>query len=168
MIRFGCHLGSFSAPKRHPIAEEDSTFEGLEVDFLGHVIFVTFGSPLRRPKRCPRGSKTPPRGSKRPPKALQEAPRGPPQTPRAGQEDSRLFKIAPRGSQKTPRTLKIAKVDVSQRPCPKSQNEKRRAGGGDPPWGRQSAARPLCGAEQGVPDPQPQSPPSSNPPTSFS
>ena len=51
-----------------------------------------------------------------------------------------------KGRQKTPKTLKIAEVDESQRPCPKSQNEKRRAGGGDPPWGSQSAARPVGAA----------------------
>ena len=43
--------------------------------------------------------------------------------------------------QKASKTLKIDNIDESQRPCLKSQNEKRRAGGGDPPWGSQSAAR---------------------------
>ena len=107
-----------------------------------------FGSPPRRPKRVQEAPKRPqeasrsaPRGPKRHPRAPQEAPRGPQETPRAGQEGSRLSKIAPRGSQKASKTHKIAEVDVSQRPCPKSHNEKRRAGGGDPPWGSQSAAR---------------------------
>jgi hypothetical protein len=44
--------------------------------------------------------------------------------------------------QRASKTLKIAGIDESQRPCLKSQSEKRRAGGGDPPWGNQSAARP--------------------------
>ena len=39
--------------------------------------------------------------------------------------------------QKASKTLKIAHIDESQRPCPKPQTEKRRAGGGDPPWGSQ-------------------------------
>ena len=56
--------------------------------------------------------------------------------------------------QKASKTLKIADIDESQRPCHNSQNEKRRAGGGDPPWGSQSAARPG-GAEPGVLDRQP-------------
>ena len=46
----------------------------------------------------------------------------------------------PKRLQKTPKTLKIAEVDISQRHGPKPQKEKRRAGGGDPPWGSQSAA----------------------------
>ena len=33
--------------------------------------------------------------------------------------------------------LEIADIDESQGPCPNSQHEKRRAGGGDPPWGSQ-------------------------------
>ena len=48
--------------------------------------------------------------------------------------------------QKASKTLKIADIDESQRPCLKSQNEKRRAGGGDPPWGSQSAATRRIGA----------------------
>ena len=37
--------------------------------------------------------------------------------------------------QKASKTLKIADMDKSQRHCPKTHNEKKRAGGGDPPWG---------------------------------
>ena len=48
--------------------------------------------------------------------------------------------------QKASKTLKIADIDESQRPCHNSQNEKRRAGGGDPPWGSQSAATRRVGA----------------------
>ena len=45
--------------------------------------------------------------------------------------------------QKASKTLKVAEIYESQRPCPNSQNEKRRAGGGGPPWGSQSAGRPV-------------------------
>ena len=93
------------------------SLEVLKLTFFGHVILVAFMSPSRRPKRRPRALETPPR-------APQEPPRGPQETPRAGQEGSRLSKIAPRGSQKASKTHKIAEVDVSQRPCPKSQDKK--------------------------------------------
>ena len=35
--------------------------------------------------------------------------------------------------QKSSKTLQVAEIYESQMPCPNSQNEKRRAGGGDPP-----------------------------------
>ena len=53
--------------------------------------------------------------------------------------------------QKASKTLQVAEIYESQRPCPNSQNEKRRAGGGDPPWGSQSAAR-SAAEEQSVLD----------------
>ena len=85
------------------------------------------------------------RSSQEAPRSPQEAPRRPQETPRAGQDGSKLSKIAPRGSQKAPKTHKIAEVDESQRPCPKSQNEKRRAGGGDAPWGKSIRRPPRRG-----------------------
>ena len=133
-----------------------------------------FGSPPRRPKRVQEAPGSPQERPKRPPRALKTASREP-------KSRSRVFKARPRAPKRLPRrpqgfseapgpaavfgkfkklksllqkalvTLKIAAIDESQRPCLKSQNEKRRAGGGDPPWGSQSAAR--SGAKkQGVSD----------------
>ena len=156
-----------------------------------HVIFVTFGSPLRRSKMRPRGSKTPPGAPQEAPRGPQERPRRPQEHPERPQEPvkraqdplkspqelsktpTRLFRstwsgsrfrknekiesIRPQGFsealgpavvfgkmekfkawlQKASKTLKIADIDESQRPCHNSQNEKRRAGGGDSPWGSQ-------------------------------
>ena len=153
------------------------------------LILCCFGSPPRRPKRVPRGPKTPqerpkrlqeapksaPGGSKRAsrdPKRCQELPKTPTKLFRSTWSGSRFRKnkkiesIRPQGFsealgpavvfgkmekfkawlQKASKTLKIADIDESQRPCHNSQNEKRRAGGGDPPWGSQSAATRRVGA----------------------
>ena len=156
---------------------------GLEVDLFLACIFVMFWSPLRRPKRRPRGPKTPPRA---PQEAAKSAPGGSKRASRGPKSRSRGLKTRPRAPKSLPRrpqgfseapgptavsgkskrfkscfqkaskTLKVADIKESQRPCHKSQNEKRRAGGGDPPWGSQSAARPG-GAEQRVLDRQPKS-----------
>ena len=123
------------------------------------------GSPQERPKRpqeapksAPGGSKTASREPKSRSRGLKTLPRAPKSLPRRPQG----FSEAPGSAsvfgtrkkikswpKKASKTLKIADIDESRRPCLKSPNEKRRAGGGDPPWGSQSAARPG-GAEQGV------------------
>ena len=139
--------------------------------------------PQERPKRLQEAPKSAPGGSKRAsrdPKRCQELPKTPTKLFRSTWSGSRFRKnekiesIRPQGFsealgpavvfgkmekfkawlQKASKTLKVAEIYESQRPCPNSQNEKRRAGGGDPPWGSQSAARPG-GAEQGVLDRQP-------------
>ena len=119
---------------------------------------------LDRLQDGPRGSKRRPRGPRKPPGAPQEAPRGLPECSRRVQEGLKRpqepVKRAqdpprnPKRLQKTQKALKISEIDISQKPCPTSQNEKRRAGGGDPPWGSQSAARPV-GASWGVSDKKP-------------
>ena len=108
-------------------------------------------------------SRSAPRGLKRPPRALQEVPKGPQDTPRVGQEDSKPVQELPRasqdahkafpkhlarqpfsekakdsnhGSKKHRRRLRSPISMNPKRPCHKSQNEKRRAGGGDAPWGK--------------------------------
>ena len=54
--------------------------------FFGHVIFIAFGSPLRWPKRLPRGPQTPPRAPKEAPTGRQERPRRPQEGLRRPQE----------------------------------------------------------------------------------
>ena len=116
--------------------------------------------PQEAPKTAPGGSK---RGLKRPRESVQRAQNPPKRCQEPLKTRSRLFRSTWSGSrfrknekfkawlQKASKTLKVAEIYESQRPCPNSQNEKRRAGGGDPPWGSQSAAR--SGAEeQGVSD----------------
>ena len=96
-----------------------------------------FKRASRGPKSRSRGLITRPRAPKslpRRPQGFSEAP-----GPTAVSGKSKRFKS---WLQKASKTLKIADINESQRPCLKSQNEKRRAGGGDPPWGSQSAARP--------------------------
>ena len=130
------------------------------------------------PKRPQDPPKSAPRGSKRPPRAPQEAPRGPQETPRAAQEGSRPSKITPKDSKSTlsatqlrisvlrrekhtiPKTIvhinvaDVAEIDKDKTLLAQGAIKKRRAGGGVPPWGRQSAARPG-GVEQRVSDKKP-------------
>ena len=111
------------------------------------------------PKRASRDPKSRSRGLKthsRAPKSIPRRPKGFSEAPGSAVVFGKFIKFKSR-LQKASKTLKIADIDESQRPCLKSQNEKRRAGGGDPPWGSQSAARPV-GAEQGVLDRTPKSP----------
>ena len=54
----------------------------------------------------------------------------------------------------------------TQRPCINPQMSLRRAGGGDPPWGSQSAARPLVGRRPRRARPTSQVPAASNLPIS--
>ena len=121
----------------------------------------------RGSKRRPRGPKSRSRGLKtrpRPPKSLPRRPQGFSEAPgpaavfgKMKKLKAYVHKVFPKHLvrqlfsekwkkfkawlQKASKTLKIAHIDESQRPCHNSQNEKRRAGGGDPPWGSQSAAR---------------------------
>ena len=106
--------------------------------------------PQEAPKNAPEGSK---RGSRDPksrsrglkarpraPKSLPKRPQGFSEAPGSAAVFGKFNKFKAR-LQKASTKLKTADIDESQRPCLKSQNEKRRAGGGDPPWGSQSAAR---------------------------
>ena len=110
----------------------------------------------KRAQKAPRGApQSALRWPKRSPKAPQEAPRGPQETPRAVPEGSkpaqelpnsfprrpRSFSEAPGSAavfgqfkkfkswrQKAPKRLQIADIDEFQRPCLKSQNEKKAGG----------------------------------------
>ena len=107
-------------------------------------------TPPRRlqdaPKSAPGGFKRASRDPKSPSRGLKTCPRAPKSLPRRPQGFSEAlgsaavfgkFKKFKAWFQKASKTLKIADIDESQRPCHKSQNEKRRAGGGDPPLGSQ-------------------------------
>ena len=144
--------------------------------FFWLVVFVLFWSPPRQPKRVQEAPKRPQEASRSAPRGLQERSRRPQEASRDPKNRSRGLKTHPRAPKSLPRcpqsfseapgsaavfgkfkklkawlqkastTLKIADIDESQKPCLKSQNEKRRAGGGDPPWGSQSAATRRVGA----------------------
>ena len=148
-VRFGSILAPKSLPKNFGGAPPLLHLESVR--FSSYVMhrFKVAQEPAKRPQDPPKST---PRCPKRLPRAPQEAPREPQETPRAGQEGSKISKIAPRGSQKAPKTHKIAEVNESQRPCPKSQNEKRRAGGGDAPWGKAIRRPDRRGGMNGVLD----------------
>ena len=104
--------------------------------------------PQEGPKRASRDPKSRSRGLKthsRAPKSIPRRPKGFSEAPGSAAVFGKFIKFKSR-LQKASKTLKIADIDESQRPCLKSQNEKRRAGGGDPPWGSQSAATRRVGA----------------------
>ena len=105
-----------------------------------------FRRASREPNSRSRRLKTRPRA----PKSLPRRPQGFSEAPGLAAVFGKFEKFTS-WLQKASKTLKITDIDESQRPCLKSQNEKRRAGGGDPPWGSQSAARPE-GVEQRVLD----------------
>ena len=133
MTRFGCRFWAILAPKTPPLQlSPGAPFSVLKSLFFLHVVLVASNSAQEAPKRAQDPPKRCPRG----PKTPQKHPKKPQDSPKS-----------------TPGT---SEIDVSQRPCPKSQNEKRRAGGGDPPWGSQSAAR-SAAEEQGVLDRTPKS-----------
>ena len=67
--------------------------------FFGHVIFVTFESPLSWPKRRPRR----PRGPQTPPRAPREAPRGRQERSRRSKKASGDRKSRPRRPQDIPK-----------------------------------------------------------------
>ena len=116
-------------PRDHPISPQDGPRSPQETPKVA----------LRPPNFAPRRPKIAPRDSKRPPREPRETPKAPQEGPRAPQE-------AKRSPQSLPRAHKLSQNCFPQIAC-----RKRRAGGGDPPWGRQSAARPV-GAEPSVLD----------------
>ena len=113
--------------------------------FFGHVICLTFGSPLRRPKRRPRGPKTPSR-------APQGAPRGRQERPRSLQEG---LKSAQGGSKRALRVAKLHPRCLAKMPCRELTNghaESSRAGGGVPPKGKAIRRPQRSGGVNGVSD----------------
>ena len=106
--------------------EDDSTFQGLEVDlfwvcYLG-VVLHGFQDGPRGTQEAPRPSKSAHRASKRSPRAPQKAPRGPQETPRAGQEGSRPCKITPKEFKRTlsARQLRISVLRLEKNTIPKT------------------------------------------------
>ena len=123
----------------------------------------------RGPKRLPRGaqeaprppqegSKPPPRGPKEPPRGFKSAPGGPkrnPRDPRSRSRGLKIFQDRPSRLQNTPKTWRntipktiadinvadIAEIDKNLKRFTRGAVVNGRAGGGVPPWGRQSAAR---------------------------
>ena len=114
--------------------------------------------PQEPPKMCPRGPKTPqeyPRGSKRHPRAPQEAPRMHFESPKwhlaASRQQLQNNNCTTLRALATPSTAtyEVAKIaefaeDITLRT--RGAAQKGRAGGGVPPWGRQSAATRRVGA----------------------
>ena len=102
------------------------------------------------PKRASRDPKSRSRGLKthsRAPKSIPRRPKGFSEAPGSAAVFGKFIKFKSR-LQKASKTLKIADIDESQRPCLKSQNEKGRAGGGEPFWGGQLNPPPPDGSEQ--------------------
>ena len=108
------------------------------------------GSPpecLKRPQEAPKSAPGGPKRASRDPKSRSRWLLTRPRAPKSSRRRPPGFSEAPGSAavfkkfkswfQKASKTLKIADIDESQRHCLKSQNEKRRAGGGDPPWGSQ-------------------------------
>ena len=86
-MRFGSDFGRFWPPKTPPIAEEDSTFRGLEVDlflacYLCHILVAskTVQEAPKKPqdpfKRLQEAPKSAPGGSKRASRDPKSRPRG--------------------------------------------------------------------------------------------
>ena len=122
----------------------------LKLVLFSMMFLCCFGSPPRRPKRRPRG---PQERLKRLPEAAKSTPGGPKRCPRHPRSRSRGLKTLqdrPKRLEKNiiPKTIvhinvaDIAEIDKDKTLQPPGAKKKGRAGGGVPPWGRQSAARP--------------------------
>ena len=96
-------MGRFWAPFGQSQLWTVAPFSLLKLTFFWHVIFVTFWSPLRRPKRRPRGPKRLQDPPKDGPRGAQETPRPPQERPKRLQEAA---KSAPGGSKKASRDPK--------------------------------------------------------------
>ena len=115
---------------------------------LKSILFsIPFSDSPRRPKTLSRHPQDGPRCLQDEPKTL----------PRRPQDDPKTAQDAPDAPRKRPscckvrfRCPKVSSVLKSSRPCIKPQRSSGRAGGGDPPWGRQSAARLLLGGGAGA------------------
>ena len=89
------------------------------------------------------------RGPQERPKSLQKTPR----------RSKTIQECPKRRRKKAAKMLEIAEIafsfrqlshDEAQRPCIEPQNDKRRAAGGDPPWGSKTPARPEGGGKRHV------------------
>jgi hypothetical protein len=116
--------------------------------FFRMLSLCCFGSPPRRLKRRPRGSKTPPRapqeapsGTQERPRRSQEAPKRPQEPVTRDQDPPRSPLEAPQGTEDT-EIVEIAEMDKHTKALPQVAEKKRRAGGGEPLGASQSAARP--------------------------
>ena len=104
------------------------TFGGSKMFF----VFVLFWIASKTTQEGPRDAQEAPGSPQDLPKST---PRGPKRLPRAPQE-------APRESEETPRAMNPKGL------APTRRVKTRWAGGGDPPWGCQSAARPVRGRSE--------------------
>ena len=86
---WGPILVDFGVPSCTPLPRMIRHLRVWKLIFFGHVIFVTFGSPLRWPKRRPRGPQTLPRAPKEAPRGRQERPRRPQEGLRRPQEPAK-------------------------------------------------------------------------------
>ena len=130
-----------------------------EVDLFSHVISVLFWIASKTAQEAPKRPQDPPKRPRDPPKS---APGGPKRSPRDPRSRSRGLKTLQDHTKKlqkntSPKTIvhinvaDIAEIDEDKKLLARVAVDKGRAGGGVPPWGRQSAARPG-GAEPGVLD----------------
>ena len=127
----GTVLGRFGEPKWVPKIAVHPPPNGFQMAIK---IYLFLDRSQEASRRLQEGPKSHPRGPRRPPRAAQEAPKAPQEGPRAPQEAKRSPQSLPRAHQ------------LSQNCFPQIACRKRRAGGGDPPWGRQSAATRRVGA----------------------
>ena len=117
--------------------------------FFGMSFLCCCGSPSRWPKRRPRGPKTPPRAPEegsRPSKITQKEFK---RTLSATQLRISVLRLE---KNTIPQTIvhinvaDVAEIDKDKTLLSQGAVKKRRAGGGVPPWGRQSAATRRVGA----------------------
>ena len=143
-MRFGRHLGSILGADMGPYKRGGVIQNRL---FFCMLFLCCFASPSRRPKRRPRGSKTPPR-------APQEAPRGSEERPRRLQEDLKRpqepvkrAQDSPRSPQEAPkRHRRCIRWPKSMYPKGLAPNRRTKKGGRAavmPLGASQSAARPA-------------------------
>ena len=154
MTRVGCDFGRFGLPKPSP------KVEGLWGVFL--VLFCIlclccFGSPPRRPRGAQEAPRPPQERLERLQEAAKSTPGGPKRSPRHPRSRSRGLKTLqdrPKRLEKNtiPKTIvhinvaDIAEIDKDKTLLTRGAVKKGRAGGGVPPWGRQSAATRRVGA----------------------
>ena len=128
----------------------DSLFGGLEVDLFLHVMFLLFWIASKTAQEAPKRPQDP---LKRLQEAAKRVPGGPKRSPRDRRSRSRELKTLkdrPKRVEKNtiPKTIvhinvaDTAEIDKNKTLLTPGAVSKGRAGGGVPPWGRQSAARP--------------------------
>ena len=135
-LKFGLVLGpilvDFGLPKPPPCWRRTRRLRVWKLTFFGHVILVAFGSPLRRPKRRPRGPKTHPRAPQEPPRGPQERPRRLQEGLKRPQEPVKRAQDPPKSSQeppKTPTNRRRLRSPISMNPKGLASNRRMKKGG---------------------------------------